>query len=348
MTCPVDNCPLDWNPAQADLDADGAGDICDNCRQTPNPGQYDADMDEIGDACDTCQDTDLDGFGNPSHPINQCPPDNCPFNPNPDQLDQDGDGEGDVCDWCRLDPLNDADSDFLCADQDNCPEHANPGQGDGDADDLGDACDGCPLDPYNDIDGDNLCGEIDADDDNDGAQDPIDCAPLQRGVATPPDPIGATLVAASAGAGVRLAWHPSLQGHLANVYQGSVRPAAPWVYGLTCVVADRIGSQVVVSGTPAADEAFFYLVTARNVCGDSAAGVAPGGAPVLPDPTCPAFHLDRDLDGTEDAADNCPGVANAPQLDSDRDFVGNACDNCPSVANPDQVDTDGDGTGDAC
>ena len=60
-------------------------------------------------------------------------------------------------------------------------------------------------------------------------------------------------------------------------------------------------------------------------------------------------NLDSDGDGINDAADNCPTVANAAQYDEDSDAVGDACDNCPHVANANQsADADGDGVGDAC
>ena len=49
---PLDNCPVDANPSQADADADGRGDACDNCPATANPSQSDRDMDRCGDACD--------------------------------------------------------------------------------------------------------------------------------------------------------------------------------------------------------------------------------------------------------------------------------------------------------
>jgi thrombospondin type 3 repeat protein len=57
---------------------------------------------------------------------------------------------------------------------------------------------------------------------------------------------------------------------------------------------------------------------------------------------------DNDNDGTDDADDVCPGIADPDQLDGDGDGAGDACDNCPGVANPDQRDRDGDGAGDAC
>ncbi|MCP3980932.1 MAG: hypothetical protein GY716_16640 [bacterium] len=60
---------------------------------------------------------------------------------------------------------------------------------------------------------------------------------------------------------------------------------------------------------------------------------------------------DIDLDGVEDALDNCPTTWNPEQRDDDADVEGNACDNCPDAFNPGQEDTfpaDPDGVGDAC
>jgi len=48
----IDNCALDANVSQLDVDADGAGDICDNCASTGNPSQSDKDGDGQGDRCD--------------------------------------------------------------------------------------------------------------------------------------------------------------------------------------------------------------------------------------------------------------------------------------------------------
>jgi uncharacterized delta-60 repeat protein len=74
---------------------------------------------------------------------------------------------------------------------------------------------------------------------------------------------------------------------------------------------------------------------------------------------------DADNDGIENAADNCPAVANPDQKDTDGDGQGDACDptangdtdndfiddaldNCPGVYNPYQQNADNDAQGDAC
>ena len=70
---------------------------------------------------------------------------------------------------------------------------------------------------------------------------------------------------------------------------------------------------------------------------------------------------DADLDGAQDALDNCPATSNPSQSDADGDQQGDACDadddndgvadladNCRLTSNPTQADGDGDGQGDAC
>lgn len=71
----------------ADIDQDGIPDKQDNCVLEANPDQADVNRNYKGDVCD---DFDKDGLINIK--------DNCPNQPNRDQLDTDGDGVGDVCD----------------------------------------------------------------------------------------------------------------------------------------------------------------------------------------------------------------------------------------------------------
>jgi hypothetical protein len=160
-----DNCPLDFNPSQADGDEDDRGDLCDNCPTHANPQQYDNDGDGVGDGCD-----------------------NCVYADNPDQVDGDGDTIGDLCDNCPADENTDqADGDVdgvgdLC---DNCSVVGNPAQEDTDGDSVGDSCDVCPgFDDYADSDSDDVADGCDncptlsntdqADSDGDGVGDVCD------------------------------------------------------------------------------------------------------------------------------------------------------------------------------
>lgn len=61
----------------------------------------------------------------------------------------------------------------------------------------------------------------------------------------------------------------------------------------------------------------------------------------------PEVH-DRDDDGIDDAADNCPDLANPLQANADGDPRGDACDLCPDIAEEADHDEDRDGVGDAC
>ena len=71
-----------------DTDGDGVINSQDNCPIAYNPDQADMDGDGIGDLCDS--DLDGDGVNNDL--------DNCPFHANPNQEDSNSNGIGDVCD----------------------------------------------------------------------------------------------------------------------------------------------------------------------------------------------------------------------------------------------------------
>jgi hypothetical protein len=70
--------------------------------------------------------------------------------------------------------------------------------------------------------------------------------------------------------------------------------------------------------------------------------------PLRVDTAAPIEKPDRDCDGYENEADNCPLVENPDQSDIDDDKVGDLCDNCPDIYNPEQRDSDEDGIGNAC
>jgi len=362
----------DTCPADADNDIDGdsvCGDV-DNCPAIANTPQDDTDADLLGDACDTCPtdaDNDIDGD-------TVCGDvDNCPAIANTPQDDADADLLGDACDSCPADADNDIDGDTICGDVDNCPQTTNTDQSNLDLDLLGDACDdctdtdgdgfgnpglpanictddNCPAVPnagQDNFDGDPAGDACDSDDDNDGFADLDDCAPYHRGLASAPEPVGASL-RVSPSTDALFTWDRSLQSHTFNVYRGSFRHGTGAVDPLGCLTEEVVGVEFADDRKPKPREVIFYVVAARNACGDSHAGLGEGEQPRPLDSVCPATGNDTDADGLQDIEDNCPLVPNPAQFDSDLDFVGDDCDNCPVDFNPGQADGDLDGQGDAC
>ncbi len=197
-----------------------------------------------------------------------------------------------------------------------------------------------------DTDGDSLPNWQDDDDDGDGSLDASDCAPLAMSVNQVPDKVGNTLTLSKTGA--TLSWARSRQGHTYDVYRGDLDPGQPWTYNETCLVQETPDANATDNATPLSGKGFYYLVSARNSCGKSAASTNSGGQDHTPSSPCSSPQANSDSDGLRDLDDNCGRVANASQSDGDADTVGDACDNCPSMANTGQQDPDGDSRGDAC
>jgi hypothetical protein len=158
--------------------------------------------------------------------------------------------------------------------------------------------------------------------------------------------VESTLRIAREGEDATLAWLRSYQGHTFNVYRGSYTPGLPGEPNPGCFDPEVPAPESTDDEIPSPGELFFYLISARNSCGESESDDQ--GDPWVPESPCETLGRDSEGDSIPDLEDNCPLAQNLDQADADGDFVGDACDNCPGTVNPDQADSDGDGAGDAC
>ncbi len=271
----VDNCPGAHNADQSDLDADTLGDVCDNCPADHDPTQADSDADGTGDACDTCTDPDGDGFGDPAFPATICTADNCPGLFNELQADADGDLVGDVCDNCPADPnssQSDIDLDTLGDPCDSCPEQFNIEQLDSDGDGAGNVCDNCPAIPNGsqaDLDGDDVGDICDADD----------------GLIYPRFD-GAQLLVWPAETGFS-AWNV-YRFDLAIVRSGGEYTQVPGSNPIAARGCGLLASSWTDTGpVPPPGGVAGYLITGRNLQGESTLGNASSGALRPNDNPCP-------------------------------------------------------------
>jgi hypothetical protein len=325
----IDSTDWDGDPRNLDGDADGTAITDMGYDEVVLDQDNDGTVDHL-DPCplDALNDQDVDGIcvGNAFNPPKTGKNDNCPTVSNQDQLNADGDSSGDACDPCRGDALNDQDADGICAgtgflppklgDHDNCPSVSNLDQLDADVDGLGNACD--------------------PDDDNDGFPDLSDCAPVAPSVHGTPSPLGTSLWWPS---GTQLAWTrvPSSQGNTFDVYRGTIAPVGLSSYNHTCYEEDSPDTSAIDVSTPPAGTSYYYLVSARNRCGESTLGTNSSGTPIPSAPPCPLVMRDTDADGFVDVDDNCAAYPNTNQADGDVDGIGNVC----------EADADNDGAGDA-
>jgi hypothetical protein len=199
-----------------------------------------------------------------------------------------------------------------------------------------------------DLDGDGIPDWLDPDQDGDGVPDVSDCAPRVKAISQLPDKLGATLRVNKSGSTATVRWLHAFQAPTYNVYRGTFGGGQPFAYNETCFDTENIGWVVSDGAIPPPGSGFYYVISSRNVCGESPAVIDGAGHDHTPPVTCTTADRNSDLDSARDLADNCPGTANAAQGDVDGDSQGDACDNCPSLPNTDQADADGDGRGNAC
>ncbi len=201
---------------------------------------------------------------------------------------------------------------------------------------------------WGDLDGDGIPDGQDPDVDADGVPNASDCAAGTIGVSAVAAMIDATLRLEKSGGVTFLRWLRGRQGHVSNVYRGTIAPQQAWIYDETCLDPENPTTRSSDPENPPQGGFFYYFVSGKNLCGESAEDRDRFGAGVLPAIPCPDGNRDTDGDTLLDVADDCPTVANPTQADGDGDRVGDACDNCPQTPNPDQADGDQDGVGDAC
>ena len=221
---------------------------------------------------------------------------------------------------------------------------------DNDADGLDNCNDNCPdaFNPPSDCDGNPGTPAEQCDTDSDGIGDICDCTPADPLNPAPPE-VGSSLLVSQQSGQTILTWGAAPGVGMYNVYRGYLTTGNLWLYNQQCLSAQVPATTAMDPLDPRSFTVFYYLVS--NKCPGASESALGRDWQLIPTPQpfpCPASTLDDDGDGTEEAADNCPGFQNPTQGDADGDAHGDVCDNCVQDSNPTQDDLDGDGLGDIC
>jgi hypothetical protein len=133
-----------------------------------------------------------------------------------------------------------------------------------------------------DTDGNGAGDACDPDDDNDGVLDGADCEPLVPG-ASPPAEVGASLIWST---GSDFGWTAVAAARGYPVYRGTLISLHGGSYDHACRGVSSSNAATDGSIPPVPGDGYYYVVSARNLCGES--GLGSGAAGPRPNPSpCP-------------------------------------------------------------
>ncbi|HEV8336356.1 MAG TPA: lamin tail domain-containing protein [Candidatus Polarisedimenticolia bacterium] len=148
----------------------------------------------------------------------------------------------------------DGDQDGLVDSRDNCPDSYNPAQGDLDGDGMGDACD--------------------PDQDGDGWNDGLDCAAHNAAAwSVPAAPQNLRFTSAS-----DFTANAVPQATAYQAYRGSRGVTGAFAYNHTCFATSVTGASFSDAAPPALGTLTYYLMSAKDGCGESDLGASSTGA----------------------------------------------------------------------